>query len=145
MKTKLEELRKEIIKSNPDIVEIKLGIKVSDGYIIGRVVSCNSEKKNSEVTSVIISRKPFYEEHATFQAYETDFLKENFEIIGRDINLDDILKCYKEVFRKNYGGIFRTEANLLEVLSVWELGKPLHEQSEATINVLHNLICIKSR
>ncbi len=141
MKTKLEELRKEIIKSNPDIVELKLfecevyceqcwedsNGNYHDEYGIIIKNDLNVDKETGLEIQIAGGGRILYGEPT--------------EIIGRDINLEDILKCYKEVFRKNYGGIFRTEANLLEVLSIWELGKPLHEQSEATINALHNLIC----
>ncbi len=76
--------------------------------------------------------------------------EEPFEIIGRDITLEDLLRCIGEMEDQNklgdyiIGGQFFTilnnEADDYEELFSWKLGNPLHEQSEETIKTLNKLI-----
>lgn len=140
----LNELTNKIKKIIPEIEELKFGCKIGceDGYfIIG-----TSDIEISYIHKGTENEVRYYE--AGFGRKETT--KDNFEIIGRDITLEDVLRCLKsdyyinedgylyEIISENEdGGIY------LEMVSPgihWLLGKPLHEQSEETIKELNKLI-----
>ena len=69
----------------------------------------------------------------------TDYKKDSFEIIGRDITLED---CMKAVLPK----VFDTESQikynriLQSVVNLWTLGVSLHKQQTPTINFLAEIL-----
>ena len=65
-------------------------------------------------------------------------------VLKRDITLEDVLRCLEEKFKDNdYCKKRKSVYNAFscfEVVRMWQLGKPLHEQSEETIKELNKLI-----
>ena len=71
----------------------------------------------------------------------------DIKIIGRDITLEDVLRCLggnRAYFVDSDSGCFyrsNLSKGTYEYLGFnWQLGKPLHEQSEETIKELNKLI-----
>jgi hypothetical protein len=53
---------------------------------------------------------------------------------GRPITLEDVLRTLDKTKWKHESGVY------LDVLDFWELGQPLHLQSEGCISFLHSLL-----
>lgn len=73
---------------------------------------------------------------------ECDKCRGNNGFVARDITLEDILRCLME---RNIGfNIQKYGQNVISLFNnidcYWELGKPLHKQSEYIIKELNNLI-----
>ena len=89
------------------------------------------------------SRGYFREQDGSIFSLITDFKK--FEILGKDPTLEDVLMAisrrdftsfqYKETKK---GRIYR--GSLVEILDLWELGKPLSQQSEETVEKILEIL-----
>lgn len=157
MKTKLEELRKEIIKANPDIVELKVGLRFFWKSMLlestGTYTIADIERYSSEefiimcVHSERVRRNRDVEDLAKFD--ERILTDKSFKIIGRDINWEDCLKtiALKGIMKKFICVVADNREAIVMTVGyddfVWIPNKPLHLQSEPTINLLHDLICKK--
>ena len=127
----LQELTNKIKKIIPEIEELKFGCKVEfknfKQILIGTV--CYGD----DILSIIrLDGENIYERN-----------KEHLKIIGRPITLEDVLRCL-EIKPSNVvlsvwcDGTMRISNG--EIFLDWQLGKPLHEQSEETIKELNKLI-----
>jgi len=70
----------------------------------------------------------------------------DFEIIGRPINLEDIIIALAQIADNYKGkeypdGSYWLGAMILKLISNYKLGQPLDNQSEDTINFLTSIIC----
>lgn len=138
--TKLQELKMKIAEYNPDILELKFGCKIE-------VKWANGEK---EIMTYIENKnilKDYYRETLRTDGCgccACDFEKNDVKIIGRDINLEDILMALTKIKEEgccNKSNKTYVCADVYAILEDWQLGKPLHEQDEPTINLLHNILC----
>lgn len=128
-----EQLKTRICELVPEILELKFGCKVSTEYgefIIGG--------KEISITSVHKGTK--YEVNYFVTSYgRKEIIKENFEIIGRDITLEDVMiilsrRNIKYRFDETFEFYVETE------YIYWLRGKPLHLQSEETQKAILELI-----
>ena len=138
----LQELTNKIKKILPEIEHLKfgckIGIKCSDSYKIA-VISDLEFYYGKTFTAKQIEDK---EKHF-YWTFDIKDLGKDFEIIGRPITLEDVLRCL-EIKPSNVvlsvwcDGTMRISNG--EIFLDWQLGKPLHEQSEETIKELNKLI-----
>jgi len=157
MKTKLHHLREVIIKEIPEIVELKFGCKIKAKKLdnVGRYIVKERKEYRGGITFIyydvvnsLAKEKPFW--------IGCNDLEDNFEIIGRDITLADVLRVIKKVkghilhiFCRSDGVFGMLEQDdeyhnfRKEVCTTWDLTKPLSGQSEPTLNLLKKLILNK--
>lgn len=137
MKNKLEELKKVIQKSNTNILDLEIGC-----YIL-----CDGVKLKNLYQDLYVN-----EEDGEMEEYCSPF----DEIIGRDINLEDVLKAIKDknsqlkmMFKSsglNDNGEFLEyyhKSDTWTFKAIWTFNVPLHKQREYTINYLHSILCKK--
>ena len=121
-KEKYNQLRKEIIRICPDIVELKFGCRV-----VSQVKDATQTFNNTLIGCKIIGAN-CYPTVSNGSVHEDRII----EIIGRSITLEDCLIAFEPKWSW-------TEAQKLYRL--WQLNKPLQKQDDETINFLHSLIC----
>jgi hypothetical protein len=143
----LQELTNKIKKIIPEIEELKFGCKV-DVFHKNILPELPVNRRNLIIlgenrpnnTCLLLS-------HFGTPVLSYDILlnKKLVKIIGRDITLEDVLRCLEEKFKDNdYCKKRKSVYNAFscfEVIRMWQLGKPLHEQSKETIKELNKLIC----
>lgn len=138
-KTKYNQLREEIIKLCPDILELKFGCVINFKRF-----------NNTEPNKILLKH---YERAGIWKYSFIDDIKNNsasvrtFDeggdliIIGRPISLED---CLIAIEKK-----IKTKIKLLEIIGAmtdekgdtfWKLNKPLQDQSDECISFLHELI-----
>ena len=134
----IKQITDKVVENVPDIMELKFGCKIflsnKQWYIAGignnlngRSFLLSKVNSNMEVISSI----------------NQDYLKQSKDkIIGRDITLEDILIAYKKE-----NGIQLTPFGDKIEISVtgightdWQLGKPLHEQTEECLEFICGII-----
>ncbi len=126
----LEQLTKKIQELVPEIMELKFG--------------CQLLKKNIGVIFNIYSVVERHKSGGGYYRTELGDIKfgeiDKYKIIGRPINIEDILladsikrRWTGNLFIDHSGGLNGTEYH-------WTFGKPLHDQSEETIKFLANLL-----
>ena len=141
MSKELQELTNKIKDIIPEIEELKFGCKVKLAYneYPSQIIQSCIGKLNC-LDYIVDSEDTWHE-------YKQHDIAELEEIIGRDINLEDVLKCledtvaYKVVCSvfKNYLLIGKPGCLNKDAIK-WKLNQPLHEQSEETIKELNKLI-----
>lgn len=134
--TKLQELTAAIQKVVPEIMELKFGCKV--------IISSQHEDYNSIVIKNI--KENYYK-----LDIGNEYITQEDEILGRDITLEDVLLAFEQESIKDNCDILEVNHfGQLQILTKngytaskewWEIGKPLHEQSEEAIKFLHSIIC----
>ena len=137
----LQELTNKIKKILPEIEELKPGQKV---------LVWSSENQRDKYKIIVSTLSP---KGGVIYGYGNGFHERPFnkewliEILGRDITLEDVLRCledtvaYKVVCSvfKNYLLIGKPSC-LNEDAIKWKLNQPLHKQSKETIKELNKLI-----
>ena len=129
---KLNELKQKIIEAVPSILELKFGCEV-----------INTEYGCNDINKFISSGKDFtyiLKQDKEFQEWTHRF-KEFYEIIGRPITFEDVLRVIRVEDTRFYFTKDKDGASGIEqICDKWQFGKPLSEQSEETINFLHRII-----
>ena len=136
---KLEELKKKIIEVVPEIMELKTGcrvkLKIKDDWF-----------KNPEQVFTIARKEVMFKPStwSLVEVHQASFDETNFEILGRDITLEDVLraihKAGNSALINQVGDFCKSYAYDNDSICQWILGQPLHLQSEETINYLHSII-----
>jgi hypothetical protein len=144
MTQKLQELKMKIAEYNPDIMELK------EGCILVNKKDAEAHKilRNVLGGDIFIATTNL---GLKCKEINREYIYKDCEIIGRDINLEDILMALgidcdnvekKFGFRKAIEDlIFGWFDKKTKRFESWIFGKPLHEQDEPTINLLHNILC----
>lgn len=143
--TPLETLKQLIVKEVPEIMELNFGCKVKNflkgAAIILKVHTYEGESNCYDVAyyqlpELILERTPF----------------NNWEILGRDITLEDVLKAIEKNHSSenedvghgvHSSGIFYSIDEFGEATGtgeMWNLGIPLHLQSEETVKFLLTIL-----
>ena len=156
-KENYEQLKKEIIKAVPEIMELKFECRVL----------LDDKKKHQSIVSIVTDTGIFYKLgiHYDGKKFETnlglvgrDFRYEFYEVIGRPIKLEDVLIALSEnnivtelgIFIDIMGRFWKIEPcygkNKMRIVSRWQLNKDLDwhwENKKETIEFLYNLIIKK--
>ena len=135
----LAELTEIIQKAVPEVMELKFGCKIQYKIQLGRIIDTD------EQTHIRIEFMG-YIKHVTKAMIEYDT---TIKILGRDIQLADVLRAIGEYylvtgsgeFAKNVSSDVRKGAFEYCNTPPWNLGKSLHEQSEETISFLWSILC----
>ncbi len=128
----LEALKEIIIKENPEIMELKTGCKTDYGTI-------------TKIEGIELRLNG-----GTSYISKEQVKKGVVKIIGRDITLEDVLIVLTQnggnrwdmITYKNgkMSGKIQILRDNQEKFIDWQLGKPLHEQSEETIKFLLEIL-----
>ena len=143
-KTKYNQLREEIIKANKDIMRLTMG--------------CVVETERIDFYGKQLKQKwtlgHYDSEGGCWRCEDNEAIEkqEIIKIIGRPISLEDCLitwlkkdGCpitFKEAYKGDIGHDWENVMFVFRDMN-WQLNKPLQDQSDETINFLHNLICNK--
>lgn len=141
MTPKLSELKNEIVKAVPGIMELDFGCKI-------KVEEFEDDWEYPFWEQIVANYIPGgFDEQDEIYTLEVGMLdREIVEILGRDITLEDVLIATDRIrpqgqeWSVRYDGHFRDCRNNKYALVQWKMGAPLHEQSEATIEFLHSLL-----
>ena len=155
-KTKYNQLREEIIKAVPEIVELEFGCEVDVGYPKAHYVKVLRTLKSNKYSICNYIRNTKYEGIQEIIEYRDNFsiertpIKEITKIIGRDITLEDCLIALEENTTEEKSIFITTDGefyflnNKIGVYSVtavwWKRGKPLQDQSDETLTLLVDLL-----
>jgi len=131
--SKLQELTAAIQKAGPEIMELKFGCKVKLLSEPEHFITITGLEDDENCLCGAYSRTGMLE------AIDDINDKDEYKILGRDINLEDVMMCFGESKLLNNDKVM--DLVLGGYNYSWTLGKPLHEQSEKTINLLHSIIC----
>ena len=146
MPSNLQQLKEEIQRLRPEIMELKFGCNVKCKLYSGFFL-----RKEKIHNGFVVGYSKLTNEIPVF-FYGAGIVwcsNENLEILGRPITLEDVLAVLyldDEDYRpdvnigwkKNVGECFLFTFN--EKMYAWEYGKPLDDQSEETISFLYKLI-----
>ena len=129
----LQELTQKIARYVPDIMELKFGCRLINK---SNVVKLRVIKERFDSMVMVNDWDGWF---------DYNFINNHFEIIGRDITLEDVLIALREsqtnhIYTIDIFGNWECEKGLLKSEYNWDLGKQLHEQSEETITALNKLI-----
>ena len=136
-----KEVRDEITKANPSILDLRFGCEIDD---LGKRYFLTENTPNSTKDWFTSDRRIVSLEMLT-QANHT-------EIIGRKITLEDCLIALREKRSHEFHTAdvpttmkFGKEMDLenKKLLSLWEMGKDLANQSKETISFLYQLLKVK--
>ena len=131
----LKELEKIIHKAVPEIMELKFGCKVkdkSDNQIMEFLLE-------EEKTVLSKTRNYFSVKGKTFV---TLILASSFEILGRDITLEDVLVALGEAkYCIDAMGQMWIDYSDDDRKAQWVFNKSLENQSEDLIKFLHEILC----
>lgn len=131
-KTKLEEVREEIIKAVLEILDLKFGCEIvskaltPNWYII---LGEDVIKNKIQCARIDIQSPPYGIIDFDYKVVS----KRNFKILGRPVTLED---CFIALEKRDVP--FRI-GEIIKVFDLWQLGKPLHQQPPKTISFLHDL------
>ena len=131
---KLQELKEYIQKEIPEILNLDLG----------GIVEANFFGKREK----FVCLNGFRMTELSFPKgiYQTDKFQLDgvpIETLGRPITLEDVLRVSEKNNKKTeccHKNSHNCIINGLKSLEFWTLGKPLDQQSEKTIEFLHNLL-----
>ena len=157
---KLEKLKRVIIKAVPEIVELKFGCKVYIGDFIKKhrirkitdIYYFDSKNPNCVKcdNGIVIGAENCRQVWQEREFYS--FEKDNVKIIGRDIQLADVLIAMQEegeeysdefIVIDCFGDFWKydRDAENDEHLHIkWQLNKSLDNQDKKTIEFLHDLL-----
>lgn len=154
MITNLEKLQKRIIEEVPEIVELKFGCKIK------RYTNPRFKERSYKVIEDIgfagnsdkvwINSVPFGSMQIPIEILKSEVGDNtgNWIIIGRDINIEDILYLQGQI-DLNFDGLlgivdnefwFITSKKSYGLGIYWTLNKPLHLQTQTTIDFLTEII-----
>lgn len=142
MKSKLEQLTGTICDIVPEILELKFGCLWEVAGTIwvqaGEVPKLQDNKKSGYLIVALdcfgISKIVTHEELE---------LAKYIKILGRDIQLADVLRAIGGNTICVTGAGNFANINDLTWLADWDLSKPLHLQKQEVWNFLHSIICNK--
>lgn len=147
---KLNELKKEIQKQIPHILDLVFGCVVDVGYPEPHYAKVLRTLKSNEYRICNYIRNSEYKGLQEIIEYQDNFsvgrtpIKEITEIIGRDITLEDVLRVMpKKIYinsRTGKFGHFHNHNHFVPPI-IWQLGEPLFQQKLETIDFLYDLIC----
>lgn len=141
------ELVEAIVKAMPEIMELKFGCLVKMHDEISEFIQENPLVcMQCECTSGVHLKMPNQAGSMSPQSFCKHRFEEWFEILGRPITLEDVLRSCVDL------GTSRISSNTVMLWiddmsggdipeTEWLLGKPLSEQSPETISFLHSLLC----
>ncbi len=146
--TKLQQLKAKIQEAVPEIMELKFGCEViiqdeefENKQEIGKFIRLDDKDGKDIWADVAVNRMVLVSGWWKYKVLEGMFVK---EILGRPITLENVLRAVEkeledsEDFYVHYNG--NMFVNPTNVKAEWKLGSPLQDQSEETIDFLHNLI-----
>ena len=124
-------LKQKIVKAVPEIMELKFGC-----YLTGEGLH------NALLIRKLQSTENHYNLEVFVGNYETSssvYLKENIKILGRKINLADVLVA---ILRKNHQGIMSWVGtrNSIKFFKYWNLQKDIEAQIDEKIQFLYFLL-----
>lgn len=123
--TKLEQLKKEIKRLRPEIMELKFGCELlwHDNQV-HKIIEINQDKFWTDLTNNHCG-------HNFGFTLKVDLQTEVKEILGRTITLEDVLFCCVEAYSK-FGIITKKsyEEMLGGVVGLWNFSKDFDNQSE---------------
>jgi len=138
---KYEEVKKEIVKVVPSIMELGFGCEYLDLH----------NRKQIFINKAGRGEHRYLTEEGMFG----EMLNINMrEILGRPITLEDVLIAIDKISKprgNNYfidtkGSFYKTNEDLYDIfLGNWQLGKPLHSQSQEVIDFLYELLVNKKQ
>lgn len=137
MKSTLEIIREKVIEVVPEILELKFGCRVSitseiDGERAEIVIDNSYEVNTAE-------KENLYQK-------ETGNTERIYEIIGRPIQLADVLRVIDKIDThciRTDGDFLKFDEDYKRYISFgvwWDLSKPLEEQSEEVLEFLVQLL-----
>lgn len=153
------ELVEAIVKAMPEIMELKFGCLVKMHDEISEFIQENPLVcMQCECTSGVHLKMPNQAGSMSPQSFCKHRFEEWFEILGRPITLEDVLKAKNskidadfaqwkdDEYKPPYGTVGNIKKGLKrkydeKLLAIWLLGKTLSEQSDETISFLHSLLC----
>ena len=141
MLSKLKQLKKEIQRLRPEIMELKFGCELLEKSInVVHTIYEFIEGIGIETDLENIDIDRFYQ-------------TKQYKIIGRPITLEDVLAVlsqeqdYEKIWAIEVDGQFisqnQSDGSPFHESAHWIYGKPLDDQSEETIEFLYKLICNK--
>ena len=147
MQDKINKIRQECIKTNPEIVELKFGCKVKHKTMYGKSIFTICRKLDSV---------SFYVYRNSFKYLANSFRKKEIEIMGRDIRLADVLYRIQSLKSDDwnrhwvinrFGEFLNDSCPDLKGLPVCKVGEKwnllddnLEHQSEECIDFIYQLI-----
>ena len=142
----MKQLENEIKRLCPEICELKFGCKLQNRFSKKHKPYIFLRKKNKNQWMVWMEQ---FNEEGLFDI-KNHFIEDNndtFEILGRNINLDDVLKSFPALSIQR-GQEFEEEERWLKCEGKpsgvkWELGKGLKEQKPEVVEFLSKLILNK--
>ena len=161
----LQFIEEVVWKHIPEVLELKFGCKIAGSVDVDTFGSEHSQWQ--EFVGIILDSsfedgddELGWIEYRTNEGKirELDLYKADFQVLGRDIQLSDVLIAFSKKF-DTHGyemSLFRMNSTLeirQNVLTlpgpeiketgnkcIWDLTKPLHEQSESTITSIAELL-----
>jgi len=142
-KTELESVVAFVQKINPEIVAISKGLKVRAKRIIlgDGLGDCIEKNQVVEILHIDGSICIVGNWHSFSSMFGN--LSDSFEILGRDITLEDVLFAYFDVDLRKSCGVnpkWYLSNEDPKMNAYWLPKIPLHLQSPETISFLHSLI-----
>lgn len=140
MKDKIQKLTNEIDRLlSGEIMKLQFGCELRIGGLRWTVLwdGKSSLPDGSKQEKGIIGYSDFFSETRELEDYD--------EILGRPINLEDVMRAIDKIYfginETNEGFILSDE--IVGVIGIWELGKPLSEQSPETIQSIAEILNVK--
>lgn len=142
----LAEIRSKCIEANPEIVELKYGCEIQDNLL-------NQPDESVQYTYVRKGRDYLYclrhgdRSEALFQFRSEEIREDNYKIIGRPIQLADVLLAIEIATQGSddgywlidkYGNFLRTDK--ATKLPSWNLRRTLEDQDDHVVRFVHSLI-----
>lgn len=149
-----EQIKKKVVEAVPDIMELKFGCKVIDHVSNDIPTLLIADADGDKCLAVRC-------DNSIVPMWKKETHRNRFEILGRDINLEDILTAMVKnkvdigvsvSFKGDYVHLFpqgatkKEEPILNTSVSVdtrqaqWNIGVPLHLQDLPTVQFIHNLL-----
>lgn len=139
--TKLEYIKEQCRKTNPEIVELKFGCRIVD-FMHGEAVIVGIEEYDKKESNCYYQ---FYDEIPNPMINLSPY--HNWTILGRDIRLADcILACELKLLGKHKSMNYPQASKLLGVINWWNKRQDsLDLQSQETIDFLAELLGYNSK
>ncbi len=115
-----------------EIKELKFGCVVSYGSDFGQ-----------EPREVTIGNPYTVENGKVFNPYNRDDSDDLFEILGRPITLEDVIRAIKKIFGDFPTSVIIDAKEMTEMINMWQLGQPLSSQSTETIEKIAEILNVK--
>lgn len=132
--TNLEIIKEAVVKAVPEVMELKRGCFFKEHANPEIFVICAEYGGDNFIAG--------YQKSNTHFGYDKKFALENFEILGRDITLADVLRTIQaKMLPQKHSVTWFLVGSTVEhdLLDRWNLSHPLHLQSEETLAFLASL------